>query len=100
MKQTPYFSRQTTSETTSENVNTESGYTPSVTRKSGRRQSAVAFSDPLGLFGSSEKEKEIKVSAKARKSIAGPEWLTVDVENTSKLTKMKSSPSIQVNSLV
>ena len=94
------ISRQTTSETISENINLESasGYTPSNARKSGRRQSAVVFSDPLGLFGPNEKEKEIisKVSKTARKSIAGTEWLLGDREKVPHLTKLKSSPAIQV----
>ncbi|CAO1427379.1 unnamed protein product [Diamesa hyperborea] len=94
------ISRQTTSETISENINLEnaSGYTPSNARKSGRRQSAVVFSDPLGLFGPNEKEKEIinKVSKTARKSIAGTEWLLGDSEKVPHLTKLKSSPAIQV----
>lgn len=98
------ISRQTTSETISENINLESasGYTPSNARKSGRRQSAVVFSDPLGLFGPNEKEKEKekeitnKVSKTARKSIAGNEWLLGDTEKVPHLTKLKSSPAIQV----
>ncbi|CAO1422321.1 unnamed protein product [Diamesa serratosioi] len=95
------ISRQTTTETISENINLESasGYTPSNARKSGRRQSAVVFNDPLGLFGPNEKEKEntAKVSKTPRKSsIAGNEWLLGDSEKVPHLTKFKSSPVIQV----
>jgi Fas-binding factor 1 len=93
------ISRQTTSETISENVNVEN---PSATRKAGRRQSAVVFSDPLGLFGPNEKEKEQikKAQAKtARKSIAGSEWLFNDPtqeKSSVPFTKLKSSPAIQI----
>lgn len=102
------ISRQTTSETVSENINVEN---PSSTaaagiqppRKSGRRQSAVVFSDPLGLFGPNEREKEQIKKAQtknARKSIAGSEWLFNDTEKmtTAPLTKLKSSPAIQITS--
>ena len=62
----------------SENVTTAEN--PLTSRKSGRRQSAVIFTDPLGLFASSggDKEKELKKTQQAkatRKSIAGSEWL-------------------------
>lgn len=94
------ISRQTTSETMgSENINTEN---PSAARKAGRRQSAVVFSDPLGLFGPSEREKEQikKAQAKsARKSIAGSEWLFNEAtheKSPAPFTKFKSSPSIHI----
>lgn len=94
------ISRQTTFETTSDIGNPESGhsgYTPSSARKSGRRQSAVAFSDPLGLFSSDkEKEQTVKVSKASRKSIAGSEWLTGEVVDKAALIKLKSSPAIQI----
>lgn len=94
------ISRQTTSETVSENINLEN---PSAARKTGRRQSAVVFSDPLGLFGPSDKEKEQIKKAQtkmARKSIAGSEWPFNDPSQTEKsptpFTKLKSSPAIQI----
>jgi Fas-binding factor 1 len=68
-------------------------------RKTGRRQSAVAFSDPLGLFGPNEREQIKKAQPKAsRKSIAGSEWLFSDSgdRSTAPLTKLKSSPAIQI----
>lgn len=89
-------SRQTTAETISENINTEN---PSAARKAGRRQSAVVFSDPLGLFGPNEREKEqIKKSQKtSRKSIAGTEWLLGDpTHEKAPFSKLKSSPAIQI----
>lgn len=92
------ISRQTTSETISENINLEN---PSAARKAGRRQSAVVFSDPLGLFGPNEKEKEQIKKAQAkttRKSIAG-EWLFNDPtqeKSSTPFTKLKSSPAIQI----
>lgn len=97
----PTISRQTTSETISENVNLEN---PAAARKAGRRQSAVVFSDPLGLFGPNEKEKEQIKKAQtktARKSIAGPaaEWLFNDPnqeKSSPPFTKLKSSPAIQI----
>ncbi|CRK87853.1 CLUMA_CG001640, isoform A [Clunio marinus] len=93
------ISRQTTSETISENINYDN---PSAARKTGRRQSAVVFSDPLGLFGPNEKEKEQikKVEAKTtRKSNTGSEWLFNDPtqdKSSTPLTKLKSSPAIHV----
>lgn len=94
------ISRQTTSETIgSENINTEN---PSAARKAGRRQSAVVFSDPLGLFGTSEKEKEQIKRAQmktARKSIAGSEWLFNEAtheKSPTPFTKLKSSPAIHI----
>ena len=98
------ISRQTTTETISENINIESasGYTPSNARKSGRRQSAVVFSDPLGLFGPNDKEKEKEITNKVSKtaprksSIAGTDWLLGENEKSSHLMKLKSSPIIQV----
>lgn len=94
------ISRQTTSETVSENINSEN---PSTARKAGRRQSAVVFSDPLGLFGPSDKEKEQIKKAQtkaARKSIAGSEWPFNDPTQTEKsptpFMKLKSSPAIQI----
>ncbi|KAG5670570.1 hypothetical protein PVAND_000823 [Polypedilum vanderplanki] len=92
-------SRQTTSETMSENVTTTEN--PPAARKSGRRQSAVMFNDPLGLFASSEQPKKSQQQkAAARKSIAGSEWLFADGQPTldkqSTLTKLKSSPAIQI----
>lgn len=93
------ISRQTTSETISEIVNAEN---PSGGRKPGRRQSAVVFSDPLGLFGPSEREKEQIKKAQtkaARKSIAGSEWLFNDPsqeKSSPPFTKLKSSPAIQI----
>lgn len=90
------ISRQTTAETLSENINSE---IPSAARKAGRRQSAVVFSDPLGLFGPSEKEKEqIKKSQKtSRKSIAGSEWFLGDpTHEKAPFSKLKSSPAIQI----
>lgn len=92
------ISRQTTTETISENINSEN---PTATRKAGRRQSAVVFSDPLGLFGPNEKEKEQIKKAQAkttRKSIAG-EWLFNDPtheKSSTPFTKLKSSPAIQI----
>ena len=76
-------------------------------RKSGRRQSAVVFSDPLGLFGQtpSEREKEQIKKAQpkaARKSVAGTEWLfngnqqLSASDKTTTFTKLKSSPAIQI----
>jgi len=106
------ISRQTTaSETVSENVNADnpgkdtSSSAAAAARKAGRRQSAVVFSDPLGLFGGpSEKEKEAIKKAQtrtSRKSIAGTgtEWLFNDPEKSAAappLTKLKSSPAIQI----
>lgn len=94
------ISRQTTSETVSENVALEN---PSSTRKSARRQSAVVFSDPLGLFGPNEREQIKKVQTKSsRKSIAGTngnEWLFGDptqVKSSTPFMKLKSSPAIQI----
>lgn len=94
------ISRQTTSETVSEQINTEN---PSAAaRKTGRRQSAVVFSDPLGLFGPNEKEKEQIKKAQtktSRKSIAGTEWMFSDPNQEKMLapfTKLKSSPAIQI----
>lgn len=90
------ISRQTTAETLSENINAEN---PSAARKAGRRQSAVVFTDPLGLFGPSEKEKEqIKKSQKSsRKSIPGSEWLLGDpTHEKPPFGKLKSSPAIQI----
>jgi Fas-binding factor 1 len=83
------ISRQTTSETVSENP----GENPPA-RKSGRRQSAVMFNDPLGLFAASDKE-QLKKAKAARKSVAGTEWLFAD-GNPAPLTKLKSSPAIQI----
>lgn len=94
----PSISRQTTSETISENINSEN---PATTRKA-RRQSAVVFSDPLGLFGPNDKEKEQikKAQTKAtRKSIAGSEWLFNDPTHEKTMApfnKLKSSPAIQI----
>lgn len=93
-------SRQTTSDTTiSENINSEN---PTAVRKT-RRQSAVVFSDPLGLFGPNDKEKEQIKKAQtktARKSIAGTEWLfndpTQQEKSSTPFTKLKSSPAIQI----
>lgn len=92
----PSISRQTTSETmVSENVNVAEN--PSAARRAaGRRQSAVVFSDPLGLFGANEKEKEQIKKAQtktSRKSIAGTEWL---FNEPAPFTKLKSSPAIQI----
>lgn len=93
------ISRQTTSETISENINAEN---PSAARKAGRRQSAVVFSDPLGLFGPNDKEREQIKKAQtktARKSIAGSEWLFNDPtqeKSPTPFTKLKSSPAIQI----
>lgn len=99
-KQQASVSRQTTSETISEHAIIEN---PSAARKAGRRQSAVVFSDPLGLFGPSEKEKEQIKKAQtksARKSIAGSEWLFNDPTQAEKgpspFMKLKSSPAIQI----
>lgn len=100
VKQQAPVSRQTTSETISEHAIVEN---PSAARKAGRRQSAVVFSDPLGLFGPSEKEKEQIKKAQtrsARKSIAGSEWLFNDPTQAEKgpspFMKLKSSPAIQI----
>lgn len=93
------ISRQTTSETISENINAEN---PSAARKAGRRQSAVVFSDPLGLFGPNDKEREQIKKAQTkttRKSIAGTEWLFNDPTQEklpTPFTKLKSSPAIQI----
>lgn len=92
------ISRQTTSETMSENVMPENP----VRKSGGRRQSAVAFSDPLGLFGEKEKDKERPVKSQMsktpRKSVAGTEWLFAEsaADKTSQFVKQKSSPSIQI----
>lgn len=92
------ISRQTTAETVSENI-------AEAPRKTGRRQSAVAFSDPLGLFGPSEREREQIKKAQTkttRKSIAGTEWLFNDpaqdkaMSTAPPFTKLKSSPAIQI----
>ncbi|CAG9806295.1 unnamed protein product [Chironomus riparius] len=102
------ISRQTTSETVSENVTVENP----ARKPGGRRQSAVAFSDPLGLFGTSEKEKERGKSQpthakNTRKSIAvaSSEWLFADgnmtggtSDKSGTFVKMKSSPHIQITS--
>lgn len=108
---TTTISRQTTSETVSDNINSDfpSNTSQATTqKKSGRRQSAVAFSDPLGLFGPNEKEKEQIKKAQTkqtRKSIAGSEWLFNDPQTTTETVvnnrptltnKTKSSPSIQI----
>ena len=105
----PSISRQTTSETISENVTTAEN---PVRKSGGRRQSAVAFSDPLGLFGEKEKERgkpPQTTSKTSRKSIAGTEWLFADGRNmtggsssslapdkSGQFVKIKSSPSIQI----
>jgi Fas-binding factor 1 len=95
------ISRQTTSETISENIASDNP-AAAATRKTGRRQSAVVFSDPLGLFGPNEKEKEQIKKAQtktARKSIAGTEWLFNDPSQEkipSPFSKLKSSPAIQI----
>lgn len=86
------ISRQTTTETTMSEQHNEN--LPPAARKTGRRQSAVVFSDPLGLLG--ERDQQPKKSQKSsRKSIAGSEWL-FNVKNP--LTKLKSSPAIHVTS--
>lgn len=102
------ISRQTTSETVSENVAVENP----ARKPGGRRQSAVAFSDPLGLFGTNEKEKERGKSQSTqakntRKSIAvaSSEWLFADgsmtggaSDKSGTFVKIKSSPHIQITS--
>jgi len=102
------ISRQTTSETVSENVAVENA----ARKPGGRRQSAVAFSDPLGLFGTSEKEEkrgksQPTHSKNSRKSIAvaSSEWLFADGNMTGGISdksgtfvKVKSSPHIQITS--
>ena len=102
------ISRQTTSETVSENVTLENP----ARKPGGRRQSAVAFSDPLGLFGTSEREKDRGKSQpthakNSRKSIAVPssEWLFVEgnmtggaPDKSGTFVKIKSSPQIQITS--
>lgn len=100
------ISRQTTSETMSENVTVDNP----VRKPGGRRQSAVAFSDPLGLFGANEKEKERTAKTqpkdRGRKSIAGSEWLFNDgnatggqlSDKSNTFVKLKSSPAIQITS--
>lgn len=88
------ISRQTTSETTMSEQHNEN--LPLAVRKTGRRQSAVAFSDPLGLGLLGEKDQQSKKALKSsRKSIAGSEWL-FNVKNP--LTKLKSSPAIHITS--
>jgi Fas-binding factor 1 len=91
------ISRQTTSETTmsEQHVGMENPLTTA--RKTSRRQSAVAFSDPLGLLGEQQPSIKKTQKASARKSIAGTEWL---FNNPPPLTKLKSSPLIQVTSNV
>ncbi|XP_070493942.1 calponin homology domain-containing protein DDB_G0272472-like [Chironomus tepperi] len=102
------ISRQTTSETVSENVTVEN----TARKPGGRRQSAVAFSDPLGLFGSNEKERSGKSqqpshTKNSRKSIAvaSSEWLFADgsmtggaPDKSGTFVKIKSSPHIQITS--
>lgn len=88
------ISRQTTSETTMSEQHNENLHTTA--RKTGRRQSAVVFSDPLGLGLLGEKDQQSKKAPKSsRKSIAGSEWL-FNVKNP--LTKLKSSPAIHITS--
>lgn len=91
------ISRQTTSETTmsEQHVGMENPLTAA--RKTSRRQSAVVFSDPLGLLGEQQPSMKKAQRASARKSIAGSEWLFNDPPP---LTKLKSSPLIQVTSNV
>lgn len=89
------ISRQTTSETTmsEQHVGMENPLTSA--RKTSRRQSAVVFSDPLGLLGEQTTSMKKAQKATARKSIAGSEWLFNDPPP---LTKLKSSPLIQITS--
>lgn len=107
------ISRQTTFETVSDYINSDittsatgaAAAAVSATKKTGRRQSAVAFSDPLGLFGPNEKEKDQIKKAQtkqSRKSIAGSEWLfnAAETQNAPEsrpvVSKTKSSPAIQI----
>lgn len=103
------ISRQTTFETVSDNINSDitTSAAAASTKKTGRRQSAVAFSDPLGLFGPNEKEKDQIKKAQTkqtRKSIAGSEWLfnggNNDTQNATDarpvVSKTKSSPAIHI----
>ena len=83
------ISRQTTSETTMSEQHVTMENPLATARKAGRRQSAVAFSDPLGLLGEQPKKTQ---KSSSRKSNPDSEWLF------NESAKLKSSPAIQITS--